>query len=282
MSKATLQKDLDARILKVESELLQLKQYSKQNLKINPDYAQIKTFLNDPIVNEDSFRGYFESLISGNEYRGFIAFLRDENLSSDHNLYFFWVYLFELYKGLKRAYKDEDFKIKNQYNKELKELKEKFDFISDSQQCKTPVPYDVHSININFRTDTKEPYSIKINSPQVLNHIFEQVHELVNELVNELTELQNRFKKFELIDVKYKQPIIKNKRHYYKQFIYQTKPLFEYLKDKHFKSKNEYEIHTFIADFVELIGYNWGKRTELDKTDYIRKCYSAKTSTKNS
>jgi len=215
--------------------------FSDANFKITPDFEEIKKFDNEPIVNEIRFRMCFESLMNRDEYKLFIAFLNQNKLLTDHNLYFFWIDLLSSYEFYKESKEIEYFKIATTFNKDLKLLKEKFATIETSYHA-YPEPkekYIFHSFIFNLNTPNNESESIKITAHPLMYDIFFQLNNFIK---------KKSFKK---------ENPVKNKLTYFKQFIYETIPFFNYLKAKHFESETDTQIYEFISGFLETIGINW-------------------------
>ena len=221
--------------------------FSEANFKITPDFDEIKKFDNEPVVNEKRFRMCFESLMSRDEYKLFIAFLNQNKLVADHNLYFFWIDLFESYEFYTSAKDIEYFKIARIFNKDLKLLKEKFPLIAASYRA-YPEPkekYFFDSLTLNLNTSKNEKETIKITAHPLIFDIFFQLNDYI----------ENKSYK--------KANPVKNKLTYFKKFIYGTIPFFNYLKAKHFESKNDTNIYEFISGFLETLGIDWRKDLEI-------------------
>ena len=234
--------------------------FSEANLKITPDFDEIKRFDNDPIVNELRFRKLFEGLMNRNKYLLFIAFLNQYSLSSDHNLYFFWVHLTECDEHYRWAKETENYKIWNTYNKDLKLLKEEFAIIEESYEAylEPKEKYFFHSIVFNLNTPDNKPKKIKITAHPLMFDIFFQLNDFIKEKKNKRINPVNHIAQ------------------YFKQFIYETIPFFEYLKASHFKSKHNTIIYEFISGFLETIGIKWHenlKSGELPE-QYIKARYN--------
>jgi len=228
---------------------------------INPDFEQIKKYLNEPCVNQE----YFEMTIQHYMNKSNYSFTKATKLiksrcNNDNNLYFFWAYYCESFLYSEWFREEEMFKFWNNHNKEIDKLKDLFEIFSYQYKLKVnedliKPEFILNSISFQLVNSKNETKTFAIKSHLLLSY-------LIQNLRNEVEKLSPHNK-----------PNEKNPKTYFKNFIISTKPLFHYLKASHFSKESNNKTYEYIGDFLNTIGADLEKIYQAPTTETLKKFY---------
>ncbi|PZF73560.1 hypothetical protein [Taibaiella soli] len=220
----------------------------------NPDYVEIKKYLNDRVVNEIYFKKNFSLFVQKDKYIRFREFLEDEQLASDANLYFLGLYYFDALDSAKWSTSIEYYKIPNNYNQDLKGLKSFFKELKSAYENPKKNTNDEDYLqSLTFKSNRK---TVSVKTHPLLFDIFFELSDWVENQPETIV------------------PKEKNVAAYYRDFIKRTRPLFNYLRHTHYAKETDQTIYSLVANFVDALGFNWEDKDEIVKSEYIRKAYN--------